>query len=75
MFLSLPQPPFSELGTGSDEPHTFPVVNPQTPPLAPPALPLGSPRGSGGGVWGAQLAAQDILRFLSTAAAAASFRV
>lgn len=50
--LSLPQPPFSELGTGSDEFHTSPVVNTQTPPLGPPALPLGSTRGWGGGAGG-----------------------
>lgn len=52
LFLSLSQPLFSELGTGSDELHTFPVVNTQTPPLAPPALPLGSMRGWGGGAGG-----------------------
>lgn len=45
---SLPQPPFSELGTGSNELHTFPVVNTHTPPLGLPALPLGSTKGWGG---------------------------
>ena len=68
----MPQPPFSELGTGGDVLHSSPVVNTQTPPLGPPALPLGSAGGWGGGQ-GAQLAAQDILRFLSTAAAASEF--
>ena len=61
-----------ELGTGGDVLHSSPVASTQTPPLGLPALPLGSARGWGGGR-GAQLAAQDILHFLSPAAAASKF--
>lgn len=60
----------SFLRAGSNILHTFPVVNTQIQALCttpPPSLPLGSV----GGWWGgAQLAAQDILRFLSAAAVA-----